>query len=237
MYFIALDLETTGLDIQNDDILELGYAIYHIKNPAPLVMKTALIINQREITKEITEITGIDQEMINQFGQNPVTKYNELLEDIVKYDIKWIVGHNMMEYDLPVLRNNMIRNGLLMYDLQVLDTKTDIKFTVKHKSTSLSYLLADHGVINPFPHRALTDAMSCAVLLYKYDIEKVLEVAKTPMLEIRADVNYDSKDLAKALQYGWDGDRKIWYKKIREFYLEEEKSKAKFPVLVLKRLG
>lgn len=237
MHLLVLDLETTGLDTQNDDILELGYAIYHIGNPAPLVMKSALIINQREITKEITEITGINQEMINHSGQNPKEKYEELLADIAKYNIEWIVGHNMLDYDLPVLRNNFIRNDLTLPEMRVLDTKTDIKFAVRHKSTSLVYLLADHGVINPFPHRALTDAMSCAVLLYKYDIEKVLEVSSTPMVEIRADVGFNDKDLAKALQYNWDGERKIWFKKVREYYLAEEKSKATFPVLVLKKYG
>lgn len=235
MYLLAIDTETTGLDVTKDNIIELGYAIYHIDNPAPLVMRNSLIYIKSEIPEIITEITGITQAMLEKAGERAFDVFTKLLKDISDYDIKWFIGQNILEFDSPILYNNLLREGLTFPKLNMIDTKTDIKWSVPTKSNKLSYLAADHGFINPFPHRALTDAMTCAVLLYKYDIYKILEISVTSMLEIRADVNYDSRELAKTLGYYWDGERKIWVKKIREFYLNEEKSKATFPVLITKK--
>lgn len=235
MYLLAIDTETTGLDTKTDDIIELGYAIYHIDNPAPILMKDFFLTPKRELTDEVTGITGITSDILNKAAVTPTLAFNSLLQDMIEYNVSWIVGHNVVEYDYPILAANFERCGLRMPKVDMIDTKTDIKFTVPTKSNRLSYLAADHGFINPFPHRALTDAMTCMVLLYKYDIKKVLEVAGTPMIEIRADVNFDRRDLAKQLGYNWDGDRKIWVKKIRKFYLQTEATQAKFPVIVLEK--
>lgn len=232
------DSETSGLDVNEDEILELGYAIYHIDNPTPLVMKSKFITNhKKEITSEITEITGITQATIDLLGEPGEVVYQELINDIKRFDIKYMIGHNAYKFDKHILKNNMARHGLTLPEVIVADTQTDIKYRTKSKSMRLSYLLADHGFINPFPHRALTDAMCCAILLYMYDIHKMLEVASTPMIEIRADVGYNNKDLAKALGYGWDGERKIWIKTIRKYHQKEEVEKASFPVLELQRVG
>lgn len=237
MYLLAIDTETTGLDINTDDILELGYAIYHIDNPAPIRMKSFFLTNKKPIEPIITEITHITQDIIDKAAINPTDAFNELVSDMIHFDIKWFVGQNIVEYDYPILKNNFKRCGLAVPEVRLLDTKTDVAYTVKSKSMSLTYIAADHGFINPFPHRALTDAMTCMVLLYKYDIRKCLDVAETPMIEIRADVNFDSRDLAKALQYNWDADRKIWVKKIREYNLKQETQKASFQVIVLRKNG
>lgn len=238
MYLMFFDCETSGLDVNEDEILELGYAVYHIDNPAPLVMKSKFITNhKKEITSEITDITGITQPIIDLLGEPGEEVYSELIEDISRFGIKHMVGHNAFRFDKNILKNNMARHGLSLPEVVIVDTQTDIKYKTKSKSMRLSYLLADHGYINPFPHRALTDAMSCAMLLYMYDIHKTLEIAATPMIEIRADVGYNNKDLAKALGYGWDGERKIWIKTIRKYYQKEELEKASFPVLELQRVG
>jgi len=235
MYLLAIDTETTGLDVTNDDIIELGYAIYHVNNPAPILMKDFFLTPKLAITAEVTSITGITEDIINKAAVTPNVGFDALLSDIKEYDIKWLVGHNIVDYDHPILKHNLQRCGLELPQINMIDTKTDVKYTVPSKSNRLSYLAADHGFINPFPHRALTDAMTCMVLLYKYDIKKVLEVASTPMIEIRADVNFDKRDLAKQLGYNWDGDRKIWTKRIRKFYLQEEVQAARFPVILLEK--
>jgi DNA polymerase III subunit epsilon len=237
MYLMTLDLETTGLDVSNDEVIELGYAIYHIKNPAPIVMRSFLVYPKQQIPELITNITGITQDMIEKAGESPADVYLQFTKDIADYGVEWFVGQNILEFDYPMLKNNMNRMGLECPRMKMVDTKTDIKWSVKTKSNSLVYVCADHGFVNPFPHRALTDAMMCGILLYKYDIEKILEISSTPMVEIRADVGYDNRDSAKQLGYNWDGDRKIWVKKVREFYLSEEKSKASFQVLLLRKIG
>lgn len=232
------DVESSGLSVEEDEVLELGYAIYHIDSPAPLIMRSRFITNSKcEISKEITEITGITQDIINKCGEPAIDVYNDLLTDLKKFDIKYMIGHNAYQFDQKILKNNMSRHELVLPPVTIADTMTDIKYRTKSKSMRLSYLLADHGYINPFPHRALSDALSCAILVYQYDIQNLLAVAATPVIDIRADVNYDKRELAKALNYTWNGEQKIWVKRIRKYNLKEELEKASFPVLELQRVG
>lgn len=236
MYLLFFDTETTGLNTKEDEILELGYAVYHIDNPAPVLLKSDFIVNQKkQITPEIEEITGITDAIIQKSGRPGSEVYQELADVIAKYDIQYAIGHNAYDFDIKILAANMEFYEITLPKLTVIDTLTDVKYRTKSKSYRLSYLLADHGFINPFPHRALTDAMSCAMLLYQYDIRQAIAVASTPIVEIKADVERQNKDLAKALQYQWDPERKIWFKKIRQYYLLEEVKKAKFRVVELQK--
>jgi len=232
MKFLALDTETTGLDVTKDCIIELGYALYEIDNDAPIVVKSDFMVPKEDITKEVTDITGITADIIDRYAKQPDEVLLEFINFITDNNVDFYVAHNGLEYDIPILKNNCARHGLELPKLPVIDTKIDLPLKYKPKSTSLVYMAADHGFINPFPHRALTDAMTCMRLLNLYDKKNVLAISSTPMLEIRADVRYEQRDLAKKRGYNWDGDRKIWVKKIRKFFLDEER-KAPFPVLTL----
>lgn len=232
---VAFDLETTGLNTETDEIIELGYALYDLQNPAPLLMRSHLVVPKVPVNEEVTKITGIDNQMIQEYGETLDYVLRELFDIIVKYRATYYVAHNGLDYDIPMLKNHFSRAGVQYPNLKVIDTKVDLPLAYTPKSTSLVYMAADHGFINPFPHRALTDAMTCMRLLKQYDILKVIAITNTPMLEIRADVNYDRRELAKKAGFNWDAERKIWVKKVREYYLKELKEKCQFPLINLTR--
>jgi DNA polymerase III subunit epsilon len=125
--------------------------------------------------------------------------------------------------------------------LPVIDTLTDIPFASEPDSRKLKYLAGDHGFLNPFAHRAVFDVLTMLKVLSHYPIDKVLEYAKAPMITIRAVVDFNNKDKAKARRFSWEkiGDKtypKMWVKRIKEFQLEEEKkAMAPFQVGVLER--
>lgn len=233
MRLLAIDTETTGLDVQKDDIIELGYALYDSSKDAPLLFRNHTLVPKNPVTEEVTKITGITQEHINEFGIQPDEAFVELLNVIEIYKVQFFVAHNGVDYDIPILKANFIRAGLIFVNLPCIDTKMDLPLAYTPKSTSLVYMAADHGFINPFPHRALTDAMSCMKLLKHYNLDIVVAKASTPVVEIRADVRFENRDLAKKRMFNWDGERKIWVKRIRQYDLKEEKEKANFPILTL----
>lgn len=235
MHYIAFDLETTGLDTQNDEIIELGFALYDLAYTSPVLMRSFFVIPKGPITQEITDITGITPNHVDCFGVPLDEAIYDLISIVSAYEVKYLVGHNALDFDYPMLKSNCERAGLEFPPINIVDTKVDLPFEKNPKSLSLIYLAAERGFVNPFPHRALFDAMTCAKLLSFYDIEKVLASSESPLVEIRADVRFEQRDLAKKAGYNWDPERKIWAKKVRQSRLVQE-DQAPFQVLRLRTL-
>lgn len=239
MRFLALDTETTGLDVDTCEVIELGFALYDtdLSGEAPVVMRSHLVLCKQELNDEITEITGIKQGTLDCFGISPEEAFLDLLQIINTFKPQYIVGHNVIEYDLPIVKRYLDflkPHAAVEHHSIVIDTRVDLPHGAPPKNNSLIFLCADKAeFINPFPHRALADAMACMKLMFKFDMNKVTTAAASPLIEIRADVSFHNKDLAKKAGYNWDGDRKIWVKKIREAFLFEENKKVSFPVIVL----
>lgn len=239
MRFLALDTETTGLDTDTCEVIELGFALYdtELAQEAPVVMRSHLILAKEPISKEVTEITGIKQDTLECFGVPHEEAFLDLVNVINTYRPHFIVGHNIIDYDLPIVKRylDMLKPHVSVEIFSnIIDTRIDLPHSSPPKNNSLTFLCADKAeFLNPFPHRALTDAMACMKLLFKYPLDKVTQAAITALIEIRADVSFHNKELAKKAGYGWDGDRKIWVKKIREASLVEENKKASFPVITL----
>jgi DNA polymerase-3 subunit alpha (Gram-positive type) len=68
--YVAFDLETTGLSIRNDKIIEIGAVI--MKNGVEIDRFQTFVDPAQKISKEITEITGITNEML--VGAPPIAE-------------------------------------------------------------------------------------------------------------------------------------------------------------------
>jgi DNA polymerase-3 subunit epsilon len=239
MRFLALDTETTGLDVNTCEVIELGFALYdtELSHEAPVIMRSHLILTKESLSKDIIEITGIKPQTLECFGVHPEEAFLDLVNVINTYRPQFIVGHNIIDYDLPIVKRYLDflkPHAQIEVFSSIVDTRVDLPHEAPPKNNSLIFLCADKAeFLNPFPHRALTDAMACMKLLFKFPLEKVTQAASSPLVEIRADVSFHNKDLAKKAGYNWDGDRKIWVKKIREINLFEENKKYSFPVIML----
>ncbi|MBD2385998.1 3'-5' exonuclease [Cylindrospermum sp. FACHB-282] len=51
-------------------------------------------------------------------------------------------------------------------------------------------------------------------------LETATVVAKSPVLELKALVSYENRGLASDAGFFWDGDRKVWVKKVKECHLD-----------------
>ena len=66
--FVAIDLETTGLDVVSDEILEIGGVVF--ENGVETNENFSSIISiSRNVPSEITELTGISQSMVSELGK------------------------------------------------------------------------------------------------------------------------------------------------------------------------
>ncbi len=87
--YVVIDIETTGL-ADDDEIIEIG--ALRIENGQPVDSYSALVKCRKTISKEITELTGITKEEINERGV-PVEK---ALEDFLNFcGNDELLGHNI----------------------------------------------------------------------------------------------------------------------------------------------
>lgn len=103
---VFIDLETTGLNVANDRIVEI--AMLKV-NPDQQVQKMVLLINpEMPIPDKVTEIHGISDADVA--GKMPFRKVaREILNFIGNADLS---GYNILKFDLPLLMEEFLRAGI-----------------------------------------------------------------------------------------------------------------------------
>lgn len=243
MITLGLDVETTGLDTSNDRILEFAWVLWDTDHKSILSMESHIVREDIRIpiTKEITDLTGITKEQINLVGIPLSDVIVKFISDLGK--VTSVVSHNGHSFDYKIISEEAKRVGpkLDLSGKVLIDTMSDLPVEAYGKSSSLTYMAADHGFVNPFPHRALTDVLTMMRLVSMYDFNVIYGRAQSPRVVVRACVSFDNKDLAKEQGFRWQevGDMKFekcWVKIIKECDLETLKEKCSFPIAQLKRL-
>lgn len=103
---IAFDLETTGVDLANDRIVEIGFIIYD-EDLNVKVERTTLINPEMRIPKEATEIHGITDDMVKN-----APKFKDIAKKLsLLFKNKEIIGYNILGFDLPLLLAEFERVG------------------------------------------------------------------------------------------------------------------------------
>lgn len=237
MRLLTYDLETTGFDTAKDRITELGAVLWDWDRKKPLLFFSKFLYESDypPLSDEVKRVTGIEDLDLVEFGEHPAKILNmfEAFVDAGKPD--FIVGHNIINFDDPMLYSNLVRSKVeapLIRAKARIDTRCDLPHETPPDSMKLKHLLGDHGIINHCAHRAIGDAWNTGLLLARYDIEKVITYSKIPTITVRAVVSFADKDKAKARRYSWEklGEEvypKCWVKKIKMNELEKETEEAK----------
>lgn len=228
MYVLGLDFETTGLDESKDRVIEVGAILYDTVRNMPIQVLNELILPEpeglKELSPEVRAITGLTPEIVTEWGLGMCQIKHKFTSLIMAAE--HVVAHNA-PFEEGFLRRELIRVSPeyigLLNEIQWIDTRTDLplKAYQKGRSSSLTYLAADHGFLNPFPHRAFSDVLTMMKLFMEYPTSVIVERSKSPTLEIEAVVDFHQKDFAKEAGFHWDGERKKWVRNIKECDLEE----------------
>lgn len=137
--FISLDLETTGLDPQEDTIIEIAAirfeieqrdSIFHLKN----ISERSMLINPKiPLAKEVILITQITDDMLRdkpEWGEVQKKVQDFIGEDSV------IIGHNVL-FDIAMLKSH----GINISDHVTIDTFELAEiFSQKAESLNLGFL-------------------------------------------------------------------------------------------------
>lgn len=97
--YIVWDLETTGLQKETSEIIEIG--LIHVKDNEVVKEQSWLINHDIPISSKTTEITGITQEMIDTQGIEPQQAITEFIDILMSEEHN--ITHNGMKFDIPWL--------------------------------------------------------------------------------------------------------------------------------------
>ena len=157
--YIALDIETTGLDKTRDEIIEIS-AVRFINGEASDTF-TSFVRPKRKIPRFIELLTHIKQEdLANAPGIEAV------LSDLLPFlGDSPIVGHNI-RFDIDFIDEYNIRRGGLHLNNELWDTaeisRIYIPFVNDHK---LGTMTREFNIELNNAHRANADALACGLLL------------------------------------------------------------------------
>lgn len=225
---LCLDTETTGLNQNEDKIIELGIVAFEYEPVTGEIIRITERFNGFEdpghpLAKEIIEITGITDEMVK--GQQLDEKSINQLAD----QASLVIAHNAA-FDRPFVeaRFPRFKTSPWACTLNQIDWQAE-----RLQARSLEYLLFKFGwCINA--HRALDDAEGVLGLLLEtlpqagHSVFKVLLENSAESISKLYAINspFDKKDILKQRGYRWsdgsNGTPKCWWISIPESREKEE---------------
>jgi DNA polymerase-3 subunit alpha (Gram-positive type) len=155
--FVVFDLETTGLDVMNNGITEIGAV--KVVNGKLTEQFTTLIKPDYPITQEIVKLTGITDELVK---DSP--KIGVVIPDFMKFiDGAVLVAHNA-EFDIKFIKRFA---GAEEYEIKnkILDTMDLARSVLPSLRHHDLHTLAEHFNITFRHHRAMSDAYATAEVL------------------------------------------------------------------------
>lgn len=242
MLILGVDVETTGLDVKKDEIIELGCVLWETDTNSEKVIWNNFVYNikYKRVPEEITKLTGIEEMDLKRWGVEPANAFRRFcaLADHAEY----IVAHNGTNFDRPIMESNFKKTGVSFPDKPWIDTVVDIPFAEHIKTRKLIHLAAEHGFINPSAHRAYSDVISMLKILSQYNIKLVIERSHEPNVTVTAlcakpwedpaPAGEKQTDKAKARGYRFDGSSKTWVKTCKASEAELEKEHGEFAVKI-----
>lgn len=155
--YIALDLETTGLNPKYSRILEVGAAKV---TDGKITDTYSTIVNAKVmLSEDIVKLTGITGEMMSQ-GRNIEEVITELVEFCEDYIL---LGHNII-FDYSFVKKAAVNNKLV-FEKEAVDTlKLARRFLPEFPKKTLEYLTNHYNIKHENKHRAYDDAIASSEL-------------------------------------------------------------------------
>ena len=155
--FVVFDLETTGLNPVQNEIIEIGAV--KIKNGEVVDDFSSLVKPEQNISGKITEITGIDNNMVKD-----APSFEKVFTSFIEFiDGCPLVAHNM-DFDYSFIRKPLseYKNNS---EITLIDTLTLARAVLPElKNHKLATLVNYYDISLDNHHRALDDSKATALL-------------------------------------------------------------------------
>ena len=221
-----LDVETTGLDKRNDQIIELAVKVVNVEKTSGKIVSIESEYESYndpgfEISDRITQLTGIKNKDIK--GRAIVWGH---VDDLIS-NVDLIVAHNAT-FDRSFVDRNSVISVKKVWSCSV----NDIDWLKRGFSSSKQELLCYwHGFFFD-AHRAMNDIDALINLLTHSSytskrpiIELIQNSQKDQYIILAENFSYNEKkkEIIKRNKYMWNPDHKVWYKNVSEDSIEAEK--------------
>lgn len=152
--FVCFDVESTGLDVENDRIIEI--AIVKFKGKEILERYETLIYPDISIPEESTAIHKITNEMVE--GKPRIFDVIPKVLKMIESEI--VVGHHII-YDIEILRHEAERHGIgnRLKQIRYVDTLRLARLFDESESNSLEALRKHFRIPDEGAHRAMNDVL------------------------------------------------------------------------------
>ena len=155
--YVAFDLETTGLSVEEDQVIEIGAV--KVKNGKIAGKYNCIIYPEREVSDFIIRLTGITRKMLD--GGIPM---REGVEGFLAFSEGYpVLGHNLM-FDYRFMKTAAKRFHYA-FEKEGVDTLRAARLLLRGlESKKLSSLCEHYHYVNQAAHRAYDDALATAVV-------------------------------------------------------------------------
>ena len=152
--YVAIDVETTGLNVNDSKIVEVSAVRFVDYQPQEIF--TTLINPEMPIPAGATKVNGITNDMVKHAPTFP-----QILDQLQAF-----VGHYpLVAHNLPFDIKFLYNEGLQIYKSRKLyDTLTFSRRFIKNVRSHKLIDVCDYCRIRYNPHRATADAMACGML-------------------------------------------------------------------------
>ena len=209
---IVLDTETTGLDSQNEKVIELAMLSVRVDSVTGLPVGPVSIYESFEdpgkpIPPQITEITGIDDSMVQ--GQ----RIDDAAVTALVAQADLVVAHNA-GFDRPFVEGRwpVFAGKAWGCSFQGIDWKKEGSGSAK-----LEFLASERGWFYD-AHRAQVDCHALLQVLSvplsdgQTGLARLLAEAGQTRYKLRATgAPFETKDKLKSRGYRWDGEGRVWW--------------------------
>jgi len=163
---LAFDLETTGISTNSDKIVQI--ALIGSSFDGTEISYETLINPRRPIPIQASEVHGIydnDVKSIEDFA-----KFADEIFQLIEGSV--IVGHNVRQFDLPLLNNEFRRLGKLPPTPKaIMDTLEVVRRIKLPRPHRLGSLCAKHGISLENAHTAAADAAASLLLFWRLTVD------------------------------------------------------------------
>ncbi|VAW45807.1 Polymerase epsilon subunit [hydrothermal vent metagenome] len=221
----VIDTETTGLDTDVCEIIELGYQIIEFDSSGlfykVLCAKNFLNEPEGEISAEVTRVTGLTLEDVR--GHS--IPWNEVEADI--QSVQLCVAHNA-GFDRPVVERYSEVFTSKIWGCSV--AQIDWTALTEVGSKNQEFLCWKIGQFFYSAHRALDDVQAlCQLLSLPISSEQkpalgfLLQAVRQSKSLVKATgAPFDVKDALRSRGYRWNVSERVWQKIVDDALLKEE---------------
>lgn len=184
--FVAMDVETTGLDSEKDEIINIALVRFENGNVAASI--DFLVKPQKEISSFVKYLTGISPDKLNE-----AKPFKEIVPQILEFiNDKPLVAHNAV-FDSKLFTFALNRSGFKNRKFIFWDSLAIAQAAWTFENHKLINLIKQLNIEVSASHRALPDAEACGkvFLLGLAELEASSDAVRENLRKMAAGTVYE----------------------------------------------